>query len=32
MNEAPFKEALAVWFRIGILSFGGSYDQIWCMS
>jgi len=28
MNEVPFKEALAVWFRIGILSFGGPAGQI----
>ena len=28
MSEVPFKEALAVWLRIGLLSFGGPAGQI----
>lgn len=28
MSSAPFREALAVWFRIGLLSFGGPAGQI----
>ncbi len=28
MISVPFKEALAVWFRIGLLSFGGPAGQI----
>lgn len=28
MSEVSFKEALAVWFRIGLLSFGGPAGQI----
>jgi chromate transporter len=28
MNQIPFKEALAVWLRIGLLSFGGPAGQI----
>ena len=28
MQQIPFKEALAVWFRIGLLSFGGPAGQI----
>ena len=28
MSEVPFKEAVAIWFRIGLLSFGGPAGQI----
>lgn len=28
MQQIPFREALAVWFRIGLLSFGGPAGQI----